>query len=175
VLKIAKRISTIIDALNEWVGRGIAWLAAVMVVLTVYDVLMRYIFHAGSVAVYEMEWHLFAINFLIAAGWVLKHDGHVRVDLLYTRFSPRTQAWIDLAGSMLACIPFCILVIWASLPFVHNSWVLGEGSPDPGGLPARYILKAMIPLGFFFIAIQALSQAIKKFFFLMGHENEEVS
>ncbi len=108
-------------------------------------------------AVQELEWHLFAVMFLIAAAYTLKHDRHVRVDVFYSRFSPRLKAWINLFGSIVFLIPFCLITVWASWNFVLNSFRIGETSPDPGGLPARYVLKAVIPLSFILILLQGIS------------------
>ena len=157
-----------IDGINDRIGKWVAWLTLILVLITVYDVIMRYFFRAGSVAIQEAEIHLFAMNFLLAAGWTYLNDGHVRVDILYLRFGMKTKAWIDLLGALLFCVPYCLLVIWAAGPFVIDSWATREGSPNPGGLPALYVLKATIPLAFFLIALQAISQAIKKIIFLTG-------
>ena len=156
------------DFINEKTGRAVSWLAVGMVLITVWDVALRYIFRAGSVAVQELEWHFFGINFLIAAGLTLKNDGHVRVDIFYDKINQKQKAIIDLTGNLLFLIPYCLLVIWMSYPFVANSWSLRECSPDPGGLPARYLMKAVLPVGFFLLLIQGISEAIKNFFVLSG-------
>lgn len=158
----------IIDAINGWVGKTVRWFTLVLALITVYDVVMRYVFHAGSVAMMELEVHLFAGNFMLAAGWTLLIDGHVRIDLLYTRFGEKIKAWVDLLGTLLLCIPYCIMVIWMALPFLADSWSLKEFSPNPGGLPAVYILKAVIPVTFFLIGLQGISLLIKKIYFLTG-------
>jgi TRAP-type mannitol/chloroaromatic compound transport system permease small subunit len=147
-----------IDRFSDWCGRGVAWLVLVMVLLVSWDVAMRYFFRSGSVALQELEWHLFSLIFLLGAAGTLKHDGHVRLDLLYHgRFlSDRGRAWINLAGGMLFLLPFCILIIVASWPFVSQSWMFGEHSPDPGGLPHRWILKSVIPLAFALLLVQGL-------------------
>ncbi|MFH1351895.1 MAG: TRAP transporter small permease subunit [Pseudomonadota bacterium] len=164
-MKICVRI---IDAINGWIGKVVAWFTLVLVLITVYDVVMRYVFHAGSVAFMELEVHLFAMNFMLAAGWTLLVDGHVRVDLLYTRFGEKIKAFIDLFGTLFLCIPYCILAVWTALPYVADSWSLKEFSPNPGGLPAVYILKAVIPVTFFLIGLQAISMFIKKIYVLTG-------
>lgn len=169
-MNILRNISRLIDSLNDRVGRGVAWLTTGMVVLTAYDTIMRYGFQKGSVGLQELEWHLFGVVFLIGAGYTLKDDAHVRVDIFYARLDERKRAWINLVGSFIALIPFCLLVIWANRGFVENSWAVREISPDPGGLPARYALKAMIPLGFFLIALQGLSEAIKSLLVIKGNE-----
>jgi TRAP-type mannitol/chloroaromatic compound transport system permease small subunit len=140
------------------------------VLITVGDVIMRYIFHTGAVFIQELEWHLFGILFLLAAGFTLLRDGHVRVDIFYARLSRRGKAWVDLLGVLLLLLPVCALVIWSSQKFVANSWAFREGSPDPGGLPARYLIKAVIPLGFMLVALQGVSEAIKNLRVLMGPE-----
>jgi len=168
--KKLESIVCIIDGVNARIGKWVAWLTLLLVLITVYDVIMRYFFRAGSVAIQEIEIHLFAMNFLLAAGWTYLNDGHVRVDILYLRFGPKTKALIDLLGALLFCVPYCLLVIWAAGPFVMDSWAIREGSPNPGGLPATYVLKATIPLAFFLIAVQAISQAMKKIIFLTGKE-----
>jgi TRAP-type mannitol/chloroaromatic compound transport system permease small subunit len=163
-------IIRIIDGINDRIGKWVGWLTLLLVLITVYDVIMRYFFRAGSVAIQEAEVHLFAMNFLLAAGWTYLNDGHVRVDILYLRFDPKTKAWIDLLGALFFCVPYCLLVIWAAGPFVMDSWAIRESSPNPGGLPATYVLKATIPVAFFLIAVQAFSQAVKKILFLTGKE-----
>lgn len=171
-MKALKRIVQTIDGINGWAGKAVSWLTLLLVLVTVYDVMMRYLFHAGSIAIQEAEWHLFGMNFLIAAGWTLLNEGHVRVDLLYTRLGRRAKSWVDLFGSIFFLVPYCILIIWAAWPFVVDSWTIGEGSPDPGGLPARYILKTCIPLAFLLLGVQAFSQAIKNFFVITGREEK---
>lgn len=164
-----------IDALNEKVGSGVAWLTTAMVAVVCYDVFTRYILQHSSVAVQELEWHLFAIIFLMAAGHTLKHDQHVRVDVLYTRFSPKIQAWINLLGALIFLVPFCILVIWTSWNFVRSSFLMGEGSPNPGGLPARYLLKAVIPISFILLLLQGIATAFKSILTLTGFSAKERS
>lgn len=167
-----RHISRLIDRLNDLVGRGVSWLTTGMVVLTAYDTIMRYGFNRGSVGLQELEWHLFAVVFLVGAGYTLKEDAHVRVDVFYARLDERKRAWINLVGVFVALIPFCLLVMFATKGFVASSWAVRETSPDPGGLQARYILKAMIPLGFFLIGLQGISEAIKSLLIIAGKREE---
>ena len=156
-------IAAAIERFSEWTGRAVAWLVLAMVLLICYDVAMRYFFQAGSVALQELEWHLFSLIFLLGAGYTFKHDGHVRVDVLFQwrRVTARHRAWIDVFGVLFLLWPFCALIVWSSFPFVYNAYVFGEGSPDPGGLPYRFLLKAAIPLGFLLIAVQGLGHLIR--------------
>ena len=158
------------DGVNERVGLGVSWLTTVLVVVVCYDVFTRYVLQNSMVAVQELEWHLFAFIFLLGAGYSLKHDKHVRVDVFYTRFSPRLQAWVNLIGSVLFLIPFCVLVVWSSQNFVMNAFHFGETSPDPGGLPARWVLKAAIPVGFFFLLLQGVALAFRSVIQLVDEE-----
>ncbi|MFQ5893411.1 MAG: TRAP transporter small permease subunit [Nitrospinota bacterium] len=167
------KLRRFIDGLNERIGRAVSWLTLAIVCITAWDVTLRYLFRKGSVALQELEWHLFGPVFLLAAGYTLLHDEHVRVDIFYSRLSPKMKALIDLVGSLLFVIPLCVLLIWTSWGFVAASWRAGEESPDPGGLPARYLLKAVIPLGFLFIGLQALAMAIKSLYILLDLEGAD--
>ena len=115
-----------------------------------------------------MEWHIFALIFLIGAAYTLKEDGHVRVDVFYSHMNPRNKAIVDLLGCVIFLIPFSILVIWTSIKFVEMSWVIREVSPDPGGLPARYLLKASITAGFVLVLLQGVAMALRNLLTLLG-------
>jgi TRAP-type mannitol/chloroaromatic compound transport system permease small subunit len=149
-----------LDRFTEIVGRLAAWTGFALVVVMAGNVLMRYGFRTGSVALQELEWHLMAPVSLLCIAYAIKHDGHVRVDILYGRMSPRAQAWIDLA-SCLAALALCVIIIWLSVPYVMQSYYNNEGSPDPGGLPYRFILKSTIPLGFALLAVQSLASVFR--------------
>lgn len=141
-----------------------------MVLVIVYDIAMRYFFQIGSVALQELEWHLFAVLFLLGAAYTLKHDGHVRVDVIYQgrRMNDRRRAWVNLLGTVFFLFPFCLLIIVSSWPFVERAYLIAEGSPDPGGLPYRFLLKAVIPLGFTLLILQGVAtilQSIELLFF----------
>jgi TRAP-type mannitol/chloroaromatic compound transport system permease small subunit len=159
-----------IDRLNEKVGQNIAWLTLTLVLVTTYDVIMRYLFDITYVFIQELEWHLFAVLFLIAAGYTHLKGDHVRVDIVHANLSPHAQAWIEIIFGVLFLFPTCFLLIWTSIPFVINAWTVLEGSPDPGGIPARYILKSVIPLGFILVALQGVSATIKNLFVVLGKE-----
>ena len=171
-LRVLKAYIRFADGLNERVGRVVSWLTAVLVAVVCYDVFTRYLLENSLVAVQELQWHLFALIFLIGAAYSLKHDNHVRVDLFYSRFSRRKQACVNLFGSLLFLIPFCIIVIVSSQSFVANAFRIGEISPDPGGLPSRWVLKAAIPLGFFFLLLQGLALACRSLLTILGQDEE---
>ncbi len=158
-----KRLIGAIEFISEWSGRAVSWLVLAMVLLIAYDVAMRYLWQQGSVALQELEWHLFGLLFLLGGAYTLKHDAHVRVDIVYHShwMNPRRRAWVDLLGGLFLLTPFCLLVIVTSLPFVTRAYGLGEGSPDPGGLPARWLLKAAIPLGFGLLQLQGIASMLR--------------
>ena len=156
-MKILFTIAGWVDRVNERVGTFVGWLTTLMVVVVCYDVFTRYLLKKSSIAVQELEWHLFAAVFLLGAAYTLKHDRHVRVDVLYVTFSAKQRAWVNLLGATIFLIPFSVLVIVTSWSFVSVSFAVGETSPDPGGLPARYVLKACLPLGFVLLLLQSIA------------------
>jgi TRAP-type mannitol/chloroaromatic compound transport system permease small subunit len=164
--ELARRI----DAWQDRFGRGVSWLSLTMVLVVFGDVLSRYLFRATSAASQELEWYLFGTLYLLAAGYTLLHDEHVRVDIVYSKLSPRRKAWLDFVLLWIFFFPSCLLVIYTAWPFVRDSWAAWEGSPDPGGLPARWALKSMIIVGFLALLLQGLSEAIKTFYWAMGWE-----
>lgn len=161
----------IIDRLNERIGKWVSWLTIVLVLVTCYDVIVRYIFRESSVAFQEIEWHLFAIIFLMGGAYTLKIDDHVRVDIFYTKFSVEKKALVDFIGSIIFLIPFCLMAIYSSKDFVVSSFIIKETSPDAGGLPARYILKAFIPLSFVLLLLQGIALCFKSFLKLKKPNN----
>ena len=172
---ILKSIIHFINALSEWTGRIIAWLILVMVLIIVYQASMVALFSKGSVALKELHWHLFALVFLLGAAYTLKHDDHVRVDILYQShwMNDRRRAWVNLIGSLIFLVPFCVLIIIASSPFVSNAFIHGEGSPDPGGLPYRFILKAAIPIGFTLLMLQGIANSLASLLYLLEAKGEQ--
>lgn len=162
---------SMIDRFTEWFGNLVSYLVVLLVLLVGYDVTMRYIFNQGSVALQELEWHLFSLIFLLGAAYTLKHDEHVRLDLFYQGdFSnDLIRAWINLLGTLLLLIPFCLLIINSSWFFVLQSWSFNEGSPDPGGLSHRWLLKAAIPMGFVLLLLQGLAETIKNLSIILGN------
>lgn len=159
-----------IDKINEYVGRFVSWITALLVLVVFGDVVMRYVFRISYVFTQELEWHLFGFIFLMGAGYTLLHDGHVRVDIIYQKIGVKAQAWINFIGCIFFLFPGCYLIISTSLGFVENSFAIFEGSPDPGGIPLRFILKSMIPLGFTLVWLQGVSLFIKSFLVIVGRE-----
>lgn len=157
-----------IDALNQAVGRGVKWLVLLATLISAGNALMRYGFDVSSNAWLELQWYLFAALFLLGAGYTLQHNGHVRIDVVFGRFGPRTRAWIDLLGGLLFLLPMAGLIGWLGWHAFLSSWQIGETSPDAGGL-LRWPIKLVIPLGFALLFLQGVSEIIKRAAFLAGH------
>jgi len=174
-MRLLSNISHLADAISEYSGRITSWLTSILVLLICYDVAMRYLFDSTSIAIFELEWHIFSCIFLLGAAFAFKHDKHVRVDVFYSKFSQKAQHWINFLGTLLLLIPFCLIVIQTSWRFTLNSLSVFESSPDPGGLPARYIVKGTITLGFLLLLIQAISMLLTSFLGIMGfrHGNQD--
>ena len=166
-MKALLAIARGIDAVNERVGRAVIWLVLIAVAVSSGNALFRYGLNMSSNAWLEIQWYLFALIFLFGAGYTLKHNGHVRIDVLYGRFSPRTRAWIDLVGGLLFLLPVAALVAWLGWAGFAESYAIGETSPDAGGL-SRWPIKLAIPVGFALLALQGLAESLKRIAFLAG-------
>ena len=146
-----------LNLINEIIGKGIAWLVLATVALTFSIVVLRYGFDWGSIAIQESVLYLHALVFMAGAAYTLGHDEHVRVDIFYGQLLTKHKAWVDLIGTLLFLLPFCIFTLWVSIPYVSISWGLLEGSREAGGLPLVFLLKTFIPLMAVLLFIQGLS------------------
>jgi TRAP-type mannitol/chloroaromatic compound transport system permease small subunit len=165
-MKIPRRLSGFADRLNDLIGVSIRWLTLTMVIVGAMSALLRYFSRGWGLSLnltpwIELQWYMFSVVFLLGAAYGLRHDVHVRVDILYSRLSERGKAWLDLAGTLLFLVPFSILMLWVSYPAVMRSWSVREVSPDPGGL-VRYPVKALILASFVLLLLQAFSQMVKQ-------------
>lgn len=152
-----KNIISVIEAAVRWSGTVANVAIVVLVVFVSIDVLVRYVFHYSSPLSFELEWHLYSIMILLGMGYTLQNNGHVRVDIFYERFSEKQTYWVNVLGCVFFLIPFAVVGIIYSLPYAISSYQIGEGTPDPGGLPIWWIIKFFIPLGFLFLLLQALA------------------
>ncbi|MCB2148479.1 MAG: TRAP transporter small permease subunit [Deltaproteobacteria bacterium] len=173
MLNWLKVFSGAIDRSNEAVGRMVSWISLLLVLVVFVDVVMRYLFKVSFVFTQELEWHLFAFIFLIGAGYTLLHDGHVRVDIIYQRLGVKGRAWINFLGVIFFLIPGCYLVISTSWHFVSNSFSMLEGSPDPGGIPYRFIVKGTMTVGYVLLLLQGLSMGVHALLQILGAETVE--
>ena len=171
-----KTITTIvgtIDKTNEAVGKATSWLNLVMVLLTFVIVVMRYLFNQGNIAMQESVVYMYAFVFMLGAGYTFLKDGHVRVDIFYKRRTPVGQAWINLIGGFTLLLPTCGFIFFVSLPYVLASWSLFEGSVEVGGLNLVYILKTVILLMAFLLALQGVSSMLKSYLVISGKSTPE--
>ena len=151
-----------IDTLTEYVGRLTAVVLVVLTLLIIYDALSRYLFHSGSIALQELEWHLFDAVILLGISYALKEGAHVRVDIFYADYAPKTKAIIDIISQLFFILPFSILIIYVGFDFVMQSYVQQEGSSNPGGLPYRFIIKGVLLLSFVLLILQSISELVKR-------------
>jgi TRAP-type mannitol/chloroaromatic compound transport system permease small subunit len=156
----AGKLADGIDSFIDFVGRTFSWLALAVAVVMGANVFLRYGFSIGEIWAQELEWHLLVPLTLVGMSYALRHGEHVRVDVLFTTFSPRNKLAIDVLSAVIAMI-FSALVVWLCFGFVAQSWVIGESSANPGGIGAVYLMKAMIPVGFALLFLQSLAQAIQ--------------
>ncbi|MFC6673005.1 TRAP transporter small permease subunit [Marinobacterium aestuariivivens] len=155
------RLERAVNRFSDLLGKIAAVLFVLMLFNVFIDVVSRYVFNDVSIALQELEWHLFATMFLLAIPYTLRAGGHVRVDLVYDRLAPAARAWIDLFGCLFLLLPFCLLVAWYGIGFSHEAYLLGETSGDPGGLPYRWLIKAAIPLALFATAVSGIGLLLK--------------
>ena len=173
VIRILEQLARGIDCFTEWTGRIIAWLTLAMMVLTCIVVVMRYFLGSGSIALQESVTYLHALVFLLSAAYTLKRGGHVRVDILYQKFSPRGQALVDTLGGLLFLIPVSLLILIFSWDYVTNSWAVHELSKEAQGLPWVYLLKTLLLVMPITLLLQGVAEIIKNtlFFFGLGGEH----
>ena len=163
-----QRLLNLLDGITLFIGRSIAWLTVMMVIATCIVVTLRRGFDIGSIALQESVAYMHAAVFLLAAGYTLKRGGHVRVDILYRRFSPRRKAWVDSLGCLLFLLPLAIFTGLISQEFVLSSWAIRESSTDSGGVGAVYLLKSLIPLMAITLGLQAIAELLRNVLLLMG-------
>ena len=156
-----------IDALNEHVGRLVYWCILVMVLVSAANATSRYALNIASNAWLELQWYLFAVVFLLCSGYSLLHNEHIRIDVVSSRLSRRTQIWIDVFGILLFLLPMSLFIMWLSWPIFMNAWTSGEISGSAGGL-IRWPVRLLVPLGFFLLSLQGISELIKRIAFLRG-------
>lgn len=147
----------IIDKITKYLGYFTAFVLVVLVLLVVYDATVRYIFSSGSIALQELEWHLFDVIILFGISYTLKHSAHVRVDIFYSMFSEKTKSIINIISSVFFILPFSVLIIYIGIDFVMLSYEQNEVSSNPGGLEYRFLVKSLLPLSFAFLILQTIS------------------
>lgn len=166
-----RRLEQIIGKLSGAFGWLAGWLCILMIGVVFVDVVARYGFDAGSMAMQELEWHLFAAVFLLGAAYTMREDANIRVDVFYARMTPRRKAMVDIFGTVVFVIPMCTLILYSSYDFVSYSYQIQEISNDPGGLPYRFAFRALLPLGYFLVMMQSLAVISRNVRLLAGDDD----
>lgn len=155
-MSLLVRTENIFNRFSDVIGNISAVLLLLLLLNIFYDVIMRYVFNDVSIGMQELEWHLYSLMFLLGIAYALKTNGHVRVDFIYDQLNPTKKAVIDITGTLLFLLPFCLLVAYYGVGFAYESYTLGEHSGDPGGLPYRWLIKSAIPLSFICVMISCI-------------------
>lgn len=145
-----------LDKTIKYLGYFTAFILAILVLLVVYDATARYLFSTGSIALQELEWHLFDVVIMLGIAYTMREDSHVRVDIFYASFTPKTKALINMIAALFFILPVSFLIIYIGIDFVAMSFTQHEASSDPGGLKYRFLVKSLMPLAFIFLSLQAL-------------------
>ncbi len=155
------RFITVVDKINDWVGKSVSWLSLLLVLLVCFDVARRFLLNRTDAWIMEVQWHMFGMIFLLGAAYTFKESKHVRVDLFYTDFDPKSKSLVNIVGGLILLIPLCVLLIYVTVGYAYDSYLLGETSPDPGGLPYRFIIKSMIPIAMVLLLLQAIAEVLR--------------
>ncbi|MEW8437081.1 MAG: TRAP transporter small permease subunit [Candidatus Thiodiazotropha taylori] len=167
-LATIEKIARGFDQINERLGQAISWLSLLMVLVTVAVVVLRYVFQLGWIWLQESVTFMHAALFLVGAAYTLKHEGHVRVDIIYRKFSERGRAWVDLIGTLTLLLPVCLFIFFISWDYVAKSWALFEGSREVGGLEGVFLLKSLILVMAVLLVLQGISLAVRSLSQLLG-------
>jgi TRAP-type mannitol/chloroaromatic compound transport system permease small subunit len=157
-----------IDPVIEWLGKASSVIWPILVIVITANVLMRYVIGKGLIEFEEIQWHLYAIGFLLAQAWAAQGDGHVRIDVIAEHYSNRTKCWVELIGILFFLLPFIVVVLWYSVPFIAYSFRINEISEAPGGLSHRWAIKAFLFIGFALLAAATLSRLTRVIKALFG-------
>ena len=168
-----KKLYNTLHAINEVTGKAIAWLTLLMLLVTFSVVLLRYMFDLGWVAMQESVVYMHATVFMLGAAYTMKHQGHVRVDIFYQRFTVKTRAWVDLIGTLLLLFPVSIFIAWMGWEYVVDAWRVHEGSREAGGLPGVFLLKSLIILMPTLLIVQGLAMLIEQILVISGNQPTE--
>jgi TRAP-type mannitol/chloroaromatic compound transport system permease small subunit len=166
-LQFLLRLCALVDGVNEQLGKIADWMVLTSCVVSAGNAIIRYSFNTSSNAWLEAQWYMFGVMFMLGASYTLKKNEHVRVDIVYGNVSERVQLWIDFLGGILFLLPATIILTWLSWDMFYESYRIGEGSSNAGGL-LRWPIKLVLPVGFFFLTLQGLSEIIKRAGALQG-------
>ncbi|WP_187292368.1 TRAP transporter small permease subunit [Paraglaciecola psychrophila] len=166
-------VLNILRKIIDSVGHLCSLLMLLMVLNVFYDVIMRYFFNDVSIGMQELEWHLFGAMFMFGIGYTFKEDGHVRVDVFYDQMSIRSQAFVNIFGSIVFALPITLLILYFSIDYTYQAYEMGEGSADPGGLPYRWIIRSVIPISSVFLTLSIIYIVLNEVENLLSPERKE--
>ncbi|MGB1242485.1 MAG: TRAP transporter small permease subunit [Chitinophagales bacterium] len=155
------KVINLLESIGEKVGKAVSYLTTALMLLICYDVLMRYFFDSSQIWMTELEIYFYSFIFLLGSAYAFNKDKHVRVDVFYAKFSPKKKAWTNLIGGLFLLLPWCVVILIVSFDYAMTSFNIGEGSAQPGGLPALYILKFSIFVGFLLLFLQGIASVLK--------------
>ena len=161
-------ISRFLDAILDRIGHIASWIWFALVGVIIFQVILRYAFNQGSIMLEEVQWHMYAVGFMIGLSYAIVHDRHVRIDIVYERFPPLAKAWVDFIGIAVLLLPFLIFVFYSAFPFVESSYESNEVSIAPDGLPYRWAIKSFIIIGFGMMILAAFSRWTRAFGYIIG-------
>lgn len=173
LIKLSQFCIKAINSVNEWVGKTISWLTLLMVFTTFLIVVLRYVFDIGWIAMQESVSYMHALVFMLGAAYTLKHNGHVRVDIIYQGCTVKTQAWIDCLGTLFLLMPVMVFIIWSSWEYVADSWSIQEGSRNSGGLPGVFLLKTSILIMTALLILQSVSLFLQNLLIALGLDEKD--
>lgn len=165
-----QKIVNLIDATNDWIGRKIAWLSLLMALVMFLNVILRYAFDLGWIWMQESVAYMHGALFMLAGGYSLLHDKHVRIDILYGKMTHRKKALVDLLGTLFLLFPTCAVIFYFAYPYVQDSWSVLEGSREAGGLPGVYLLKTIILIFPLLVGLQGVAKALRAILTLTSHQ-----
>ncbi len=173
LLTLVRKLLHAIDAITELLGKAVSWLTLLMVLLTFGIVVLRYGFNLGWIAMQESVLYFHGLVFMLGAAYTLKHDGHVRVDIFYQRYSVKQKAYLNLFGSLILLLPVCVFIFFISFNYVESSWQIMESSSEAGGLPLVYLNKSLILLLAVSLSLQGLAEIFRNLLTLFQAEADE--
>ena len=163
-------------AIDPWLARAgvaLSWIWLVLLIVIVTNVVLRYLFSEGRIEFEELQWHLYSFGFLVGLSYAYQADAHIRVDVLHERFPLRLKAWVELYGTLLLTLPFLVVILIYAVPFVASSFALSEVSSSPGGLPYRWLIKAMLPIGFGLLLLAVVARLSRVWAYLFLQERRD--
>ncbi|MBV6633489.1 MAG: TRAP transporter small permease subunit [Alphaproteobacteria bacterium] len=161
-------VSRFLDGLIDRIGHLASWIWIILVGVIIFQVILRYVFNQGSIMLEEIQWHMYAVGFMIGLSYAIVHDRHVRIDIVYEKFPPLAKAWVDAIGILVLLLPFLIFVFWNAFAFVESSYESNEVSIAPDGLPYRWAIKSFIIIGFGLMILAALSRWTRAAAYIIG-------